>query len=99
MCGDGGVGGDLVEWASCIPLSGFLVGWWRFGGVLEWYFNGILNKFHWVPFGSSTGVSLASWSSRWWGGIFVPLELLRFLVVFACGEVFTFFQRSLKHSY
>ena len=39
-CGFGGVG------ESCISLSGILVGWWHFGGVFEWNFDGIFNEFH-----------------------------------------------------
>ena len=43
MCGDGG--GLVKFWWSSSPLSGILVGWWRFG-VFEWYFNGIFNEFY-----------------------------------------------------
>ena len=62
--------------------------------------NGILMEFSMssieVPFGSFVGVSLARWSSGWWSEVlFVPLELCRFLVVFACGGVFSPFSSDL----
>ena len=63
------------------------------GGILVGFSNGILMEvlisFVWVPFGSSTGVSLVRRGSGWWGVILlVPLELRWFLVVSACGVVF-----------
>ena len=89
MCGMVGVGGVLVGWGGCIPLSGISVGWWHFDGVFEWYLNGSFSEFRWG----------SVWESRWGvagpsgfgmvGGIlFVPLEFRQFLVVSACGVVF-----------
>ena len=69
---------------------------WLVDGVFVRFLNGILMEYSTssieVLFGSSVRVSLACPGSGWWSGVlFVPLELRRFLVVFACGGVFHFF--------
>ena len=70
------------------------------GGILVGFSTGILMEVLMnsigVPFGSSAGMSLVHQGSRWWCVIiFVPLEIRRFLIVSACGVVFSLFSNDL----